>query len=190
MLPARTAEQVASCACFKWAVQVAGLVTIAWVEWQVICPVTRELGLVTDALGWLGGPTSEVIIDETRSWHGAPLRVARVRLDQRGQAGRSVARLGSELLAELLEGGGRMDEDGVLHVRLDLAALADGALALCAPGTRGEVVKGRLRAHAYGGMTADEAIRGVLEEARERALRTEATATTASEMDDPTTASS
>ena len=103
------------------------------------------------ALSWLVGNDDAVEIERMNSYHGSAIHIISAELKRRGQATKSLARLGEEVLSQLKnELTSRMDEDNVIHIRLDLLELIAGRISLTVPGDR-PTVKGRAKLEVYPG---------------------------------------
>ena len=103
------------------------------------------------ALSWLVGDDDAVEIERMNSYHGSAIHIVSAELKRRGQATKSLARLGEEVLSQLRrELKSRMDEDNVIHIRLDLLELLAGKVSLTVPGDR-PTVKGRAKLEVYPG---------------------------------------
>ena len=122
------------------------------------------------ALSWLVGDDDAVEIERMDSYHGSPIHIVSADLKRRGQATKSLSRLGVEVLNQLKsELTSRMDDDNVIHIRLDLLELLAGRITLTVPGDRPSV-KGRAKLEVYPGQdvftvaieTLDKAINDVL----------------------------
>ena len=103
------------------------------------------------ALSWLVGNDDSIEIERMNSYHGSATHIISAELKRRGQATKSLARLGEEVLSQLKnELTSRMDEDNVIHIRLDLLELLAGRISLTVPGDR-PTVKGRAKLEVYPG---------------------------------------
>ena len=104
------------------------------------------------------------------SYHGSAIHIVSAKLKRRGQATKSLIRLGLDVLKQLKsELSVRMDDENVIHIRLDLLELIAGRVVLASPGER-RTIKGRAKLEVYPGQdaftlgneTLDVAINGVL----------------------------
>ena len=103
------------------------------------------------SISWLVGNDDAVEIERMNSYHGSAIHIISAELKRRGQATKSLARLGEEVLSQLKnELTSRMDEDNVIHIRLDLLELLAGRISLTVPGDR-PTVKGRAKLEVYPG---------------------------------------
>ena len=133
------------------------------VSWTVLASGVSHIERISAALAWLSGAPGQVTVEKTRSFHGSAMHIVSVLLDKRGAARAGVTRLGEDLLSELQEElAERIDEDNVLHVRLDLSALVSGRIAPSASGAADDVVKGRIKLEVYPGSTPVEVANSLL----------------------------
>ncbi len=147
--------------------------------WRVNCSAIDDLEVVRDACEWLVGAGTESKEEVTRSWHGAEQMIWTCRIENRGPATVGIARIGTELLHRLAEDRSwledRIDEDRNLHLRLDLATLATGRVALAGPADAGSSVKGRIKLAVYPNQEpleiAQEVLRSALRTAEENGWR-------------------
>ena len=122
------------------------------------------------ALSWLVGDEDAVTIERMNSYHGSPVHLVTAELKRRGKATKSLSRLGCEVLESLKsELGSRLDDDNVIHIRLDLIDLIGGKLSLTVPGER-PTVKGRAKLEVYPGDVAIDVAMSTLEDAKNAAL--------------------
>ncbi len=137
------------------------------VSWQSTASGLEDEYIHAAALAWLVGDDDLVEIERMDSYHGSPIHLIRAELKRRGPATKSLSHLGQEVL-ELIKNeiDTRMDENNVIHIRLDLLDLLAGKLTLTVPGGR-LTVKGKAKLEVYPGnepidvaiATLDEAIR-------------------------------
>ena len=135
------------------------------VSWQTTASGLEDEYIHAAALAWLVGDEEAVEIERTNSYHGSAIHVIRAELKRRSQATKSLDRLGVETLNSLknqLET--RMDENNVIHVRLDLLDLLSGRIKLTLPGKR-PTLKGRAKLEVYPGEVASEVALQTLEKA-------------------------
>ena len=120
------------------------------------------------ALAWLVGDEDVVEIERMDSYHGSPIHLIKAELKRRGPATKSLSYLGKEALESIKqEIDTRMDENNVIHIRLDLLDLLAGKVSLTLPGDR-PTVKGKAKLEVYPGnnpidvanTTLDQAIKG------------------------------
>jgi RNA binding exosome subunit len=92
-------------------------------------------------------------------------------LTRRGPATKSLARLGQETLEQLgSELSMRMDEENVIHIRLDLLDLIAGKVTLTLPGDRA-TIKGKTKLQVYPGDDVIDIANQTLNQAIELAQR-------------------
>ena len=140
------------------------------VNWTVLASGVAHIERISAALAWLSGAPEQVTVEKARSFHGSPMHFVSVRLDKRGLARAGVTRLGADLLTELQEElAERIDEDNVLHVRLDLSSLVSGRIASSASGAADDVVKGRIKLEVSPGSTHVEVADSLLQAAAGKA---------------------
>jgi len=140
------------------------------VSWKSTASGLEDEYIHAAALSWLVGDDDAVEIERMNSYHGSAIHIVSAELKRRGQATKSLSRLGVEVLNQLKsELTSRMDDDNVIHIRLDLLELLAGRISLTVPGDR-PTVKGRAKLEVYPGQdvftvaieTLDKAINGVL----------------------------
>ncbi len=140
------------------------------VSWKSTASGLEDEYIHAAALSWLVGDDDAVEIERMDSYHGSAIHIVSAELKRRGQATKSLSRLGVEVLNQLKsELTSRMDDDNVIHIRLDLLELLAGRISLTVPGDR-PTVKGRAKLEVYPGQdvftvaieTLDKAINGVL----------------------------
>ena len=126
------------------------------VSWQSTASGLEDEYIHAAALAWLIGDEEAVKIERMDSYHGSPIHVITAEISRRGPATKSLSRLGSDAL-ELLkqELDTRMDENNVIHIRLDLLDLLSGKITLTLPGER-PTIKGRAKLEVYPGNTATD----------------------------------
>ena len=121
------------------------------VSWKSTASGLEDEYIHASALSWLVGNDDAVDIERMNSYHGSAIHIISAELKRRGQATKSLARLGEEVLSQLKsELTSRMDEDNVIHIRLDLLELLAGRISLTVPGDR-PTVKGRAKLEVYPG---------------------------------------
>jgi len=128
-------------------------VSVHSVAWRINCSAIDDEDIVKDALSWLVGEDAVIEEEVSRSHHGATQRLLKVRIEKRRASTEVIARLGTPLLSSLTEDEGaltgRIDEERVLHLRLDLGALACGKMQLLESVGSGAAVKGRIKLEVY-----------------------------------------
>ena len=93
--------------------------------------------LVAEALTWLIGDSEAVSIEKTSSFHGSVMHLVTAELKNKGPATKSLSRLGNDALEQLISNiDKKLDEENVLHIRLDLLELLAGKVLICEPSSR------------------------------------------------------
>ena len=137
------------------------------ISWYSTASGLEDEVVVADALAWLVGDSEAVSIEETTSFHGSAVHLVTASLERKGPATRSLSRLGSEVLSQIEnELDSRMDEDNVIHIRLDLLDLLAGKVSLTTPGER-PTIKGRTKLQVYPGDNAHDIAIETLAKARD-----------------------
>ena len=140
------------------------------ISWQSTASGVEDEYIHASALSWLVGNEEAVEIERMNSYHGSPIHLVTAELKRRGQATKSLSRLGKEALEFLeLQFDKIIDEDNVIHIRLDLHDLLAGKVTITGPGEK-PTVKGRAKLEVYPGNdvmdiaseTIANAINGVL----------------------------
>ncbi len=131
---------------------------------------------VASALEWLLGMEDCVEAEKTPSFHGSPMFLLTASADSKGKARRAVPRLGTATLDSLATAlrnspSNRIDENNILHLRLNLDGLTAGRIELLEPSDSAEVVKARIKLEVYPGDNPEEVALRLISEAREKAER-------------------
>jgi len=131
-------------------------------EWRIHASAVDECQVIEDAMSWLSGGSSEIVVHKEKSALGAPMQTISVKMKGR-QALSSLARLENDSLVSMLENGlgGRVDEDKFLHVRLKLDSLVQGQ-GVVSQDSRESVVKGRFKLEVYPGQDSIEVAENLL----------------------------
>lgn len=117
------------------------------------------------ALAWLVGDEDVIEIERMDSYHGSPIHLIKAELKRRGPATKSLSHLGAEVLESIKqELDTRMDENNVIHIRLDLLDLLAGKVSLTKPGDR-PTVKGKAKLEVYPGNNPIDVANTTLEQA-------------------------
>ena len=107
--------------------------------------------------------------DKSSSYHGPDLTLVSATTANKRRAVRSFARLGASNIRSLVEVmEQQMDEQNVLHIRLDLDALINGEVIL-ASDRKAPTVKGQAKFEVYSGQPAQEQRLATFNEALELA---------------------
>jgi RNA binding exosome subunit len=136
------------------------------VSWQSTASGVEDEYIHAAALSWLIGDDEAVSIERMNSYHGSPIHLVTAEIKSRGKATKSLSRLGSEVLDLLAsELASRLDEDNVIHIRLDLNDLLAGKVTLTLPGGR-PTVKGKAKLEVYPGDVAMDVAISTIEKAK------------------------
>lgn len=123
------------------------------ISWFTSVSGLEDETLVADALTWLIGDSDAVSIEKTTSFHGSQMHLVTAELRNKGPATKSLSRLGNEALEQLISNlDTKLDEENVLHIRLDLLELLSGRVLICEPSSRPSV-KGITKLQVYPGNT-------------------------------------
>ena len=140
------------------------------VSWQSTASGVEDEYIHAAALSWLVGDDEAVSIERMNSYHGSPIHLVTAEIKRRGKATKSLSRLGSEVLDLLAsELSSRLDEDNVIHIRLDLNDLLAGKVTLTLPSDR-PTVKGKAKLEVYPGDVAMDVAIATIENAINDAL--------------------
>tara|TARA_B100001094_G_C18035469_1_gene722272 strand:- start:99 stop:539 length:441 start_codon:yes stop_codon:yes gene_type:complete len=121
------------------------------ISWQSTASGVEDEYIHASALSWLVGNEEAVEIERMNSYHGSPIHLVTAELKRRGQATKSLSRLGKEALVFLESQFDKIiDEDNVIHIRLDLHDLLAGKVTITDPGEK-PTVKGRAKLEVYPG---------------------------------------
>lgn len=135
------------------------------ISWQSTASGLEDEYIHAAALSWLVGDEEAVEIERMNSYHGSPIHIVTAEIKRRGQATKSLSRLGEEALnllkSQLDE---RIDDDNVVHIRLDLQDLLSGKVTLTIPGGK-PTVKGRAKLEVYPGNEAKSVAKSTIENA-------------------------
>ena len=135
------------------------------ITWHSTASGLEDETIHAAALAWLVGDNDAIIIERMSSYHGSYVHMVTAELTRKGPATKSLARLGVNALDLLKEQlGQRMDEDNVIHIRLDLLDLIAGKITLTSPGDR-PTVKGKTKLQVYPGDDVTDIAHQTLHEA-------------------------
>lgn len=135
------------------------------VSWQSTASGVEDEYLHASALSWLVGDDDAVEVERMDSFHGSPIHIIRAELKRRGPATKSLSRLGVDVLESLEEElDSRMDENNVIHIRLDLLNLLAGKVELTKPGNR-ITIKGKAKLEVYPGDVPSDVAKATIAEA-------------------------
>ena len=122
------------------------------VTWNATSSGVGSTQAIEDAINWLTGGLAEVSKEKVKSYHGARMTMLRAQIKQKKAAKQSISHLGPELLEKLSQSADlnkRIDDEKVLHIRLDISSLVSGSIEL-SDGS-GEEIKGRIKLEVYPG---------------------------------------
>ena len=140
------------------------------VSWQSTASGLEDEYIHAAALGWLVGDDEAVSIERMNSYHGSPIHLITAEIKKRGKATKSLSTLGVDVLNSLKsELTNRLDENNVIHIRLDLLDLLGGKLTLTSPGYR-PTVKGKAKLEVYPGSEAIDVAIETIDKAKTAAL--------------------
>jgi len=140
------------------------------VSWQSTASGLEDEYIHAEALGWLVGDDEAVSIERMNSYHGSPIHLVSAEIKKRGKATKSLSLLGVEVLEALKsELTSRLDDNNVIHIRLDLLDLLAGKLTLATPGHR-PTIKGKAKLEVYPGSEAMDVAIETIENAKIAAL--------------------
>jgi len=120
------------------------------ITWNATSSGVGSTEAIEASLNWLTGGEAEITKEKVKSYHGARMTLLRAHIGQKRAAKQSICHLGSDLLNQLSKStdlGSRIDEDNVLHIRLDISSLVCGSIELSSDS--GEQVKGRIKLEVY-----------------------------------------
>lgn len=141
------------------------------ITWRATGSAVSDVGALVDALAWLVGDADDVKTDKSSSYHGPDLTLVSATTANKRRAVRSFARLGASNIRSLVGVmEQQMDEENVLHVRLDLDALINGEVVL-ASDHKAPTVKGQAKFEVYSGQPAQEQRMATFNEALELAKK-------------------
>lgn len=139
-------------------------------SWQSTASGLEDEYIHAAALGWLVGDDEAVSIERMNSYHGSPIHLITAEIKKRGKATKSLSILGVDVLNSLKsELTNRLDENNVIHIRLDLLDLLGGKLTLTSPGDR-PTVKGKAKLEVYPGSEAIDVAIETIDKAKTAAL--------------------
>jgi len=121
------------------------------ISWKSTASGVEDEYIHAEALSWLVGDEDAVQIERMNSYHGSPVHLITAEINRRGKATKSLSRLGKNTLEQIKSKFGKLiDEDNVIHIRLDLHDLLAGKITLTTPGDR-PTIKGRAKLEIYPG---------------------------------------
>ena len=131
-------------------------------EWRIHASAVDQCNVIGDALNWLSGGTSEIVVLKEKSTLGAPMQTISVKMKGK-QALSSLGRLENESLVSILENelDSRVDEDKFLHLMLNLEMLVQGK-GVISHNSRESVAKGKFKLEVYPGQDSIEVAENLL----------------------------
>ena len=136
------------------------------ITWRATCTALSHLDAIADAMAWLIGDPDEVFFDKSKSYHGPELILIEASTKKKKQALRSLARLGVEQLNTVQSTlNERIDNEHVIHFRLDLKELIGGNIVLSSGSSTGQI-KGQAKVEVYPGQSVESQIQSTIDEAK------------------------
>ncbi|MBR79482.1 MAG: hypothetical protein CMA88_01675 [Euryarchaeota archaeon] len=135
-------------------------------SWRVHASSVDDLELITDSVKWLCGEEDAVSVNKGKSALGATMHTIMCKMGAK-HAKHSLGRIDGDSLSSILDSiGSLIDEDKILHIRLDLGRLVMGEGRVVRENC-GTVAKGRFKLEVYPGQdpasVATELIEDLLE---------------------------
>lgn len=140
------------------------------VTWNATSSGVGSTQAIEDAINWLTGGLAEISKEKVKSYHGARMTMLRAQIKQKKAAKQSISHLGPDLLEELSQSADldkRIDEQKVLHIRLDISSLVSGSIEFS--NGFGEQIKGRIKLEVYPGQDSVQNARDMLAAAAAKA---------------------
>ena len=135
------------------------------ISWRATASAVSSQDVVGDALAFLVGSEDMVSWERSTSYHGPDLYLFEAHSASKKDALATFARLGRQALTQLLDTvESRLDEENILHIRLELDALIDGQIRLCENSGTAQV-KGRAKIEVYPGQNPIEQVQLTIESA-------------------------
>ena len=120
--------------------------------WRIHASAVDDLDLLEGSLRWLTGEDCELAVERGKSWHGSEQTILEATTKRKKDALQTLARLGDEALAGLLEGvSKRIDDEKIMHVRIGLSRLVRGEVSLVTDDDAVATAKGQFKIEAYPG---------------------------------------
>ena len=148
-------------------------VSVHNVTWFATSSAVGSTDRIEEALNWLTGGLAEITHEKVKSYHGAKMILLRAQIKSKKNAKESICHLGPDLLgllSELPDLSDRIDDQNVLHIRLDISSLVCQSIDFSEGGTD-EQVKGRIKLEVYPGEDSVGKAREMLSKAAEIATR-------------------
>ena len=109
----------------------------------------QDIGLVIQALEWL--TETEWDVDMTTSYHGPKVALFSTQISKNRDVNLFMEKLEPCQKTILAELGQRLDEDNIIHLRLDLESVIGGRLVLVQTKSPNPVIKIRIKLAVYPG---------------------------------------
>ena len=139
-------------------------VSVHNITWFATSSALGSTDRIVEALNWITGGLSEITHEKVKSYHGAKMILLRAQIKRKKDAKQSICHLGPDFLktmANLPDLSERIDEDNVLHIRLNISSLMGQSIDFPEQGS-GEDVKGRIKLELYPGDNPVEKARDML----------------------------
>ena len=137
------------------------------ISWRATASAVSNQDVVGQALAFLVGSEEWVSCERSASYYGPDLYLFEAHSASKKESLASFARLGREALNQIRETiESRLDEEHVLHIRLELDALVNGQIRLCENSGTAQV-KGRAKIEVYPGQNPREQTQLTIESALE-----------------------
>ncbi len=134
------------------------------ITWRATASALSNADVLTEAMAWLIGDEAAVKKDSSTSYHGPELTLLTASTTNKRKALKSLARLGETNLRRLqTELTHRMDDEHVLHFRVSVESVVEGAPIL-ATSTGTGTVKGQAKFEVYSGRTEQEQLDDTFDE--------------------------
>jgi RNA binding exosome subunit len=132
--------------------------------WRATASAVSNTEAIADALAWLIGDPNDVTLDRSASYHGPQLVLLEASTTKKKNTLHALARLGGTQLRQIIDTlENRLDDDHIVHFRLELNDLIDGHVVLARGSGTGHV-KGQAKMEVYPGRPAMEQILETLNE--------------------------
>jgi RNA binding exosome subunit len=148
-------------------------VSVHNVTWFATSSAVGSTDRIEESLNWLTGGLAEITHEKVKSYHGAKMILLRAQIKNKKKAKESICHLGPDLLgllSELPNLSDRIDDQNILHLRLDISSLVCQSIDFSKGGTD-EEVKGRIKLEVYPGENPVEKARDMLSKAAKIATK-------------------
>tara|TARA_B100000959_G_C14921417_1_gene599662 strand:- start:369 stop:800 length:432 start_codon:yes stop_codon:yes gene_type:complete len=115
-------------------------------SWRVHASSVDDISKISDAIKWISGGSSEIIEDRGKSSIGARLTTIKSRMSRKS-ALVSLKMIPKSSWVKMSENGliEKIDDEGVIHLRLDLSKLVVGEVEIAPSVFVKRVVKGKFK---------------------------------------------